>query len=255
MYSKFRQNRFKREKEIAKEIWGFFLTVLGWIFITCSLAMEGWKVAAIGGQGGSSVIYITQYWSSLWRTCSTASNAVSNCYDFPMLWSVENHVQIVRALLIGGISIGMLGFILSLVGMECTYIGGKEKEKNRAIFIGSLCHTTSGLLAAAGYAVYACHITAEFFNPSFELKFDLGTPLFIGWAGCMFQFTGGILYMVSIYKLWTLNRRTIEDMVPAEEAVALHSIPTNIFNSSELTTRSKESTVPELSLKSSSTVL
>lgn len=27
-----------------------------------------------------------------------------------------------------------------------------------------------GLLAAAGYAVYACHITAEFFNPSFELK-------------------------------------------------------------------------------------
>lgn len=100
----------------------------------------------------------------------------------------------------------MLGFILSLVGMECTYIGGKEKEKNRAIFIGSLCHATSGtkinffyyynfdhdsmfltneindfaalflfpfflgLLAAAGYAVYACHITAEFFNPSFELK-------------------------------------------------------------------------------------
>lgn len=118
MYSKFRQNRFKREKEIAKEvqankeqsseihiwqqsnelnmnvrvmqIWGFFLTVLGWIFITCSLAMEGWKVAAVGGQGGSSVIYITQYWSSLWRTCSTASNAVSNCYDFPMLWSVES---------------------------------------------------------------------------------------------------------------------------------------------------------------------
>lgn len=44
----------------------------------------------------------------------------------------------------GGISTGMLGFILSLVGMECTYIGGKEKEKKRAIFIGSLCHTTSG---------------------------------------------------------------------------------------------------------------
>lgn len=44
----------------------------------------------------------------------------------------------------GGISTGMLGFILSLVGMECTYIGGTEKEKNRAIFIGSLCHTTSG---------------------------------------------------------------------------------------------------------------
>lgn len=43
-------------------------------------------------------------------------------------------------------------------------------------------------------------------------------------------------------------------MVLAEEAVALHSIPTNISISSEPTTRSKVSTVPELSLKSSSTV-
>ncbi|KAG7326727.1 hypothetical protein KOW79_010128 [Hemibagrus wyckioides] len=214
--------------------------------------MEGWKVAAVGGQGGSSVVYITWYWSSLWRTCSTASNAVSNCYDFPMLWSVENHVQIVRALLMGAVSIGMLGFVLSLVGMECTYIGGKQKEKNRAIFIGSLCHTTSGLLAAAGYAVYARNITAEFFNPNFELKFDLGTPLFVGWAGCIFQFTGGLLYMVSVYKLWSLDRRTSEDIVSAEEAVALPSIPTNISISSEPTSRSKVSSVFELSLKSTS---
>lgn len=72
------------------QIWGFLLTVLGWIFIACSLAMEGWKVAAAGGQGGSSVVYITWYWSSLWRTCTTSSNAVSNCYDFPVLWSVES---------------------------------------------------------------------------------------------------------------------------------------------------------------------
>ncbi|XP_027002087.1 claudin-10 [Tachysurus fulvidraco] len=231
------------------QIWGFFLTAMGWIFIACSLAMEGWKVAAVGGQGGSSVVYITWYWSSLWRTCSTTANAVSNCYDFPMLWSVENYVQIVRALLMGGVSIGMLGFILSLVGMECTYIGGKQKEKNRAIFTGSLCHMTSGVLSAAGYAVYARNITAEFFNPSFELKFDLGTPLFVGWAGCIFQFTGGLLYMVSIYKLWSLDRRKFVDIAPAE-AVALQSIPTNISISSE----PSRSTVSKLSLKSSSTV-
>ncbi|KAI5108935.1 claudin-10 isoform X4, partial [Silurus meridionalis] len=183
------------------QIWGFLLTVTGWIFIACSLAMEGWKVAAVGGQGGSSVVYITWYWSSLWRTCSTTATAVSNCYDFPVLWSVENYVQIVRALLMGGLTIGMLGFILSLVGMECTYIGGNDKEKRRNIFIGSLCHTSSGVSATAAYAVYARHVTSDFFNPSFELKFDLGTPLYVGWAGCIFQFTGGIFYMSSVYKL------------------------------------------------------
>jgi len=43
-----------------------------------------------------------------------------------------------------GMGVGMLGFILSLVGMECTYIGGKDKEKNRAVFTGGICHVTSG---------------------------------------------------------------------------------------------------------------
>lgn len=76
-------------------------------------------------------------------------NLPNKCAVWKRLFKVislicSDHVQIVRGLLMGGISIGMLGFILSLVGMECTYIGGKEKEKNRAIFVGSLCHTTSG---------------------------------------------------------------------------------------------------------------
>lgn len=65
------------------------MTVLGWIFIACTMAMEGWKISAIGGMGGSSIIKVAWYWSSLWRSCFTDSTAVSNCYDFPVLWSVQ----------------------------------------------------------------------------------------------------------------------------------------------------------------------
>lgn len=71
------------------QIWGFLMTVLGWIFIACTMAMEGWKIASIGGMGGSSIIKVAWYWSSLWRSCFTDSTAVSNCYDFPVLWSVQ----------------------------------------------------------------------------------------------------------------------------------------------------------------------
>ncbi len=53
-------------------------------------------------------------------------------------------LQIVRALLMSGMAVGVLAFILSLVGMECTYIGGKDKEKNRSVFTGGVCHITSG---------------------------------------------------------------------------------------------------------------
>ncbi len=34
------------------QIWGFLLAILGWIFVACSMAMEGWKISSIGGQGG-----------------------------------------------------------------------------------------------------------------------------------------------------------------------------------------------------------
>lgn len=71
------------------QIWGFLMTVLGWIFVACTMAMEGWKITSIGGMGGSSIIKVAWYWSSLWRSCFTDSTAVSNCYDYPMLWSVE----------------------------------------------------------------------------------------------------------------------------------------------------------------------
>ncbi len=43
-----------------------------------------------------------------------------------------------------GMAVGVLAFILSLVGMECTYIGGKDKEKSRSVFTGGICHITSG---------------------------------------------------------------------------------------------------------------
>ncbi|XP_056122945.1 claudin-10 [Rhinichthys klamathensis goyatoka] len=236
----------------AMQIWGFLLAVLGWIFVSCSMAMEGWKISSIGGQGGSSIISVGWYWSSLWRACFTDSTSTSNCYDFPVLWSVEGYLQIVRALLMSGMAVGMLGFILSLVGMECTYIGGKDKEKNRAVFTGGICHVTSGMLAASGYAVYAQSVSAEFFNPRFDgLEFDLGTPLFLGWTGCAFQITGGIFFLVSVRKVWSQTYSSAPALsVPVVESNAIHSSHANISIISELSTKSNISAISELSSKS-----
>ncbi|XP_024284159.2 claudin-10 isoform X1 [Oncorhynchus tshawytscha] len=177
------------------QIWGFLMTVLGWIFVACTMAMEGWKVTPIGGMGGSAVIKVAWYLSNLWKACFTDSTSVTNCQDFPVLWSVDNHIQIVRGLLMGALSVGMLGFVLSFIGMESTFLGGKDKAKHRKLFI-------SGILAASGYAVYAKYVSGEYFNPYFDgLKFDLGTPLFLGWVGSAFHMTGGWFYLVSVCKL------------------------------------------------------
>lgn len=42
------------------------------------------------------------------------------------------------------LSVGMLGFVLSLMGMECTYIGGKDLSKYKKVYTGGWCHIIGG---------------------------------------------------------------------------------------------------------------
>ncbi|XP_062236968.1 claudin-10 [Platichthys flesus] len=247
------------------QIWGFLLTVLGWIFVACTMAMEGWKITSIGGMGGSAMIKVAWYWSSLWRSCFTDSTSVSNCYDYPMLWSVEGYIQVVRGLLMAALSLGALGFVLSLLGMECTFIGGKDRSKQKKIYAGGCCHIVGGFLSVCGYAVYAQYVSVEYFNPDFNgLKYDLGTPLFLGWVGSAFHMTGGFFYLWSV---WTplcggshkvINIQPIADPEQNKSITALSSVSeiaskTKVSSVSELASRSERSDVSAISSRSERT--
>lgn len=67
------------------------------------------------------------------------------------------------------LSLGMLGFVLSLLGMECTFIGGKDKSKYKKIYTGGWCHIISG---------------KYFHNPLFKMKKHFKT--LISRSKCMF---------------------------------------------------------------------
>nr|XP_046238027.1 claudin-10-like [Scatophagus argus] len=228
------------------QIWGFLMTVLGWIFVACTMAMEGWKIASIGGMGGSSIIKVAWYWSSLWRSCFTDSTAVSNCYDYPVLWSVEGSIQIVRGLLMAALALGMLGFVLSLMGMECTFIGGKDRSKYKKIYIGGWCHIIGGMLSTSGYAVYAQYVSADF---SDGLNYDLGTPLFLGWVGSAFHMTGGSFYLWSVCTPLCGGEETVINIQPLQDPEQNKS-STAKSTVSEITSKTKVSSISELSSKS-----
>ncbi|XP_035250172.1 claudin-10 [Anguilla anguilla] len=226
------------------QIFGFLFTVLGWIFVACTMAMEYWKITAIGGLGGSNIIKVAWYWSSLWRACFTDSTAVTNCIDFPVLWSVEGYVQAVRGLLMIGLSGGMLGFVLSLTGMECTYIGGKDKHKNRTVLTGGICHIISAMSSFSAYVVYARHVSDEYLNRFYgDQKYDLGTPLFLGWVGAMFEMTGGVFYCVSVRKL--LNQKTPAE-TDAEAKASQAETKSKLYEKSVLYSKAKLSIKPKL---------
>lgn len=243
-----------RMKIRVVQIWGFLMTVLGWIFVACSIAMEGWKISALGGMGGSAKIKVAWYWSSLWQACFRDSTSVTNCYNFPVLWSVEGYIQIVRGLLMGALVVGMLGFVMSLLGMECTFIGGKDMSKHKKIFFGGFCHIISGTLSTSAYVLYAMYVSGEFFNPNFTgLRFNLGTPLFLGWVGSAFQTTGGMFYLVSVCRL-LCNDEPMIIAAPSEAKKSTASpsfvSKTNFSSVSKVSSKSALSEVSAISSKS-----
>lgn len=43
-----------------------------------------------------------------------------------------------------GIIFGFVGAVLCFVGMECTYIGGADKTKDKLLFVGAVFHFAGG---------------------------------------------------------------------------------------------------------------
>uniref|UniRef100_A0A665TEP5 Claudin n=1 Tax=Echeneis naucrates TaxID=173247 RepID=A0A665TEP5_ECHNA len=158
------------------QILGFLTSSLGWTFVLCTMAMDYWRITQLGGQGGSFIIRVAWYWSNLWKDCFTDSTAVTNCRDFPVLWSVTPFVQGVRGLLMCGLTLGFFGVVLCFLGMECTYIGGADKTKDKMLFAGAVFHVVGG-------------------------EYDLGPPIFLGLVGCFLILVGAMFYAVTVYRV------------------------------------------------------
>nr|XP_020452074.1 claudin-10-like [Monopterus albus] len=145
------------------QISGFVSSTLGWVLVLCTVAMDSWKTTRIGNQGGSAMMTVLWYWSNLWKDCVTDATSVSNCIDFPALWNVTYIINGVRGLLLTGLTLGLLGAILCLVGMECTYIGGTDKAKNKLLLAGAVFHFVGGVADISAYALYISRVNGTVF--------------------------------------------------------------------------------------------
>ncbi|XP_077583756.1 claudin-10-like isoform X1 [Stigmatopora nigra] len=194
------------------QVSGFLISTLGWLFVLCSMAMDFWRISQIGGQGGSFIIRVAWYWSNLWKDCFTDSTAVTNCRDFPVLWSVKSYVQGVRGLLMCGLTLGFLAAILSFLGMECTYLGGEQKKKDKMLFAGAVFHFAGGISDIAAYCLYINRIARNAFAPNLApglLRYDLGPPIFLGLVGSFFILIGALFYAFTVFRVLLPKRRVI----------------------------------------------
>ncbi|GCC33746.1 hypothetical protein chiPu_0012216 [Chiloscyllium punctatum] len=177
------------------EIAAFILSVSGFILVSSTLPTDYWKVSSIDG----TVITTATFWANLWKTCVTDSTGVSNCKDFPSMLALDAYIQVCRGLMITAVCLGFFGFIISLVGMKCTRIGGSERMKGRIAVCAGVLFIFSGLTSIIAFSWYANRITAEFYDPMIiEQKYELGAALFIGWAGSSLSILGGAIFCFSL---------------------------------------------------------
>ncbi|KAM4602094.1 claudin-10-like [Polymixia lowei] len=247
------------------QILGLLVFILGWGVVACTLVLDHWRVAQQGGQGGASVVTVAWYWSNLWKDCYEDSTAVVNCVDFGVLWVVKSYVQGVRGLLMTGLALGSVGTVLACFGMECTYVGGTQRTKDKMLMVSSAFHFLGCVSDMAGYCLYINRVAAAFLHakadPS-KLSYDIGTALYLGLAGCCLILLGCVLHCVTACRGTHPQRMqhshySGNPMVPfiRDEDLSVYQGKTSLHGHSSLSVRWTDSNAFPLSKTTSSNVV
>ncbi|XP_066506750.1 claudin-15-like [Hoplias malabaricus] len=164
---------------------GFLSCVMAFI----SLHNRAWKMSSDFG----NVIITSNIFENLWMSCADDSTGILDCWYFQSLLALPGHVQASRALMIASIVMGTFGLVSTLVGMQCSKIGGENYTlKGRIAALGGVFFILQGLCTMIAVSWYAFNITQEFFDPLYPgTKFEIGEGLYIGWCSATLALFGG----------------------------------------------------------------
>lgn len=212
------------------EVIALFLGFASWIMIFISLEDQYWKESTTDG----SVITTSTIYENLWMSCASDSTGIYNCRDFPSLFALPGYIQASRALMIASIVFGTFGLVATLVGMQCSKIGGENYIlKGRIAAIGGVFFLLQGSCTMIAISWYAANITQEFFDQLYQgTKYEIGEGLYIGWASATLAICGGSCLLCACkgtsskekipYSYQPPSRRRVVSTVAAS-----HSVPSN----------------------------
>ncbi|XP_029473031.1 claudin-10-like [Rhinatrema bivittatum] len=216
------------------EMTGFLLSLAGWLIIGATLPNNYWKFSTVQG----NVITISRLYENLWKSCTSDSTGISNCKIFDSLLSLPAYIQACRALMIIAIVLGLFATVISLFGLKCTKVGSNDERKKAKIALaGGLNFIVAGLCSMVAISWYAAIITAQFFDPLYVgIKYELGSALYLGWAGSLLAILGGAFLCCS-YK----GKKKPKPRIYMYDYTAAQNAPSHlkVKRSSEITVASK----------------
>ncbi|XP_018410321.1 PREDICTED: claudin-19-like [Nanorana parkeri] len=180
------------------QVCALFLAVGGMTCVLVSTASTRWKTSSTSG----TLITSTSVFEGLWMQCVGTSVGSVQCKRFSSLFSLATYIQACRALMIIALIMGVFACLISLFGLKCTKFGSSDEHtKGKIALSGGLIFIIAGLSCLVAVSWYAASITQEFFNPLYGgIKYELGSALYIGWAGSLLAILGGSLLCCSFKK-------------------------------------------------------
>ncbi|XP_028277422.1 claudin-15-like isoform X2 [Parambassis ranga] len=171
------------------EAFAFFLGFVGWLMAGIALPNRYWSVSAVDG----NVITTSTVYENLWMSCTADATGVHNCHEYPSMLALSGYIQASRALMIAAILFGTFGLVATLVGMQCSKIGGENYVlKGRIAGIGGVLFLLQGICTMIAVSWYAANITQQFFDQFYPgIKYEIGEGLYIGWCSAILAICGG----------------------------------------------------------------
>ncbi|CAL8281172.1 unnamed protein product [Lota lota] len=170
---------------------GFILGVIGAAALIAATAMNNWSVKDRQGDVVTSVYT----YKGLWQDCETTSSGLTECRPLYGLLGFSGTFQAVRALMIVGVVLSVLGAVISVFSLKCLTMNSMaDSTKAKMSLTAGIMFIIAGVCGIAGASIYANQIVASFrmasYNPNYGGGYQGGMGG--GYQGGMGGGMGGI---------------------------------------------------------------
>ncbi|XP_049631960.1 claudin-18 [Suncus etruscus] len=212
------------------QVVGFLLAALGLAGCMAATGMDMWSVQDLYDNPVTSVF---QY-EGLWRSCVRQSSGFTECRPYFTILGLPAMLQAVRALMIVGIVLGVIGLLVSIFALKCIRIGSMEDSaKANMTLTSGIMFIVAGICAIAGVSVFANMLVTNFWMSTANMysgmggmvqtvqtRYTFGSALFVGWVAGGLTLIGGVMMCIAC-----------RGLVPQEtsyKAVSYHASGNNV---------------------------
>ncbi|XP_019648242.2 putative claudin-24 [Ailuropoda melanoleuca] len=175
----------------AMQFVGILLSFLGWVLCMVTTYLPHWKNLNL------DLNEMENWTMGLWQACVIQEEVGRQCKDFDSFLALPAELRISRILMFLSNGLGLLGLLVSGVGLDCSRIGETRRGLKKGLLIlGGILFWAAGVAALAPVSWVAYQTVQEFWDetvPEIVPRWEFGEALFLGWFAGFALFLGGCL--------------------------------------------------------------